>query len=155
MEDLVFQHDETVGGEIFTLEAERVVITTPPLGKMAEKVFRLTNLSPECEVRVRRVKALYWVPGVMAVILLIATYQLYLIAIRVSYDLWFLPGITAFAMVGLFYNAIKGYKSREVTRFRDTKGNVAFELFETKSTRFTYADFVAELKKRINQRAWR
>lgn len=154
MEDLVFQHDEEVGGEVFTLEAERLVITAPPLGKLAERVFRLTNLSPECEVTVRRVKPLYWVPGVIGFILLIATYKTYQIATRVSYDLWFLPGITAVAMVTLFYNALKGYKRREVTRFRDTKGNVAFELFETKSTRFTYADFVAELKKRINQRAW-
>jgi len=154
MEDLVFQHDETVGGEIFTLEAERLVIAPPFLGKSAEKVFRLTNLSPDCEITVRRVKSLYWAPGVMAVILLIATYKTYRIAIHVSYDLWFLPGITAVAMVGLFYNAIKGYKPREVARFRDTKGNVAFELFETKRTRFKYADFVAELKRRIHQRAW-
>lgn len=151
MADLVFQHDRSVGVEVFTLEAERLVITGNAFGPLREKVFRLTNLSPECEVTYRRLFGLFWVPLICGIGVAIAAWQ---IATRLSDPLNDLAFIAVGAVPGCIYLAIQGFKPVEVTRFRDKNGNVVFELIETRKTRFKYADFVSELKKRIDQRAW-
>lgn len=148
---MVFHQDRSVGVEVFTLEAERVVITTNALGTRSEKIIRLTNLSPECEITRRRFGILYGWPLICAVVFSFASWK---IAGLFNDAFQMLVVIPAACVPGFIYYAVRGFKPLEVTRFRDKNGNAAFELVETKKTRFAYADFIAELKKRIAQRAW-
>lgn len=155
MRDTVLHLDNSADGsgvEKFTLEAERVVITVSVLGTSSEKIFRLTNLSPECEISKRRFGALYLVPLVLAAVFSFATWR---IANLSGEEMRLFARFTGWCVPGFLYYAIKGFKPLEVTRFFDKAGGLAFELVETKKTRFKYADFVSELKRRIAQRNWK
>lgn len=148
---MVFHQDRSVGVEVFTLEAERLVITANALGTKSGKIVRLTNLSPECEITRRRFGILYGWPLFLVGVCSFATWK---IADRFNDERQMFAILPAVCVPGFIYYAMKGFKPLEVTRFCDKNGNMVFELIEAKKKRFAYADFIAELKKRIVQRSW-
>lgn len=142
MKDIVFKQDPQLGSETFILK-ERTLAIVGGVGLSKERIIRLTDISPDYEQVERLFHRSYLVPLFFAVLFGAVSWRLFTRADSMVAAI--IAGIAAFlAPVCLF---LMEFTPVEIARFRDTRGQLLFEVYRPRKASFTYDEFVCALVK--------
>eukprot|EP01035_Chromulina_nebulosa_P060183 gene60183-82342_t len=145
MEDIVFQQDPTLASETFVLRNAQLIVVGG-VGLEKERTVQLVDISPEWEHDRKRFKRSYLVPSVFAALCAFGGWKL----LSRQDELWvpFFFGLllTGFAVIFPF---MMNFTPVEFCRFRDTSGNILFEIYRPSKAAYKYDEFLEALARRI------
>lgn len=145
-DDIVFQQDPQLGSGTITLRnAQLIIVGGVSLEK--ERTIQLIDISPEFEHAKKRFKRFYLNPAFFAGICAFGGWRL----LARQDDLWIpAAGGVILLGLGLIFPFMMRFEPVELTRFRDKRGQILFELYRPLKAAHKYDEFLKALTSRMD-----
>lgn len=148
MADVVFQQDPQLGPEKFILRGTSLTIVGG-VGLSRERTIRLADISPDFDRVERRLKRFYLLPVFLAVLSGAVSWALYVDEISYDVSMWKALGSGVAGLMALVFLLYIRFAPIEAALFRNTRGDLLFEVYRPLKAAYIYDDFVSELVHRI------